>query len=150
MLLITPLSATAWPGTVVRVIDGDSLIIRRHDNGEDIRIRLFGVDSPEKNQPHGVEAGNFTIHAVLNKAVGVVELNRDRYDRTVAAIILLESGESLEELLLAAGLAWVDERYCKRCAAWLSLQEQARSQGRGMWTDAVCLPPWAWRKKSPE
>lgn len=150
VLLSIPMPAMAWPGTVVRVIDGDSFIIRRHDNGEDIRIRLFGIDSPEKNQPYGLEAGEFATEAVLKKAVGVVELNKDRYGRTVAAIILLESGESLEELLLSAGLAWVDERFCKQCAAWLSLQEQARTQGQGMWADTGCLAPWAWRKKSPQ
>lgn len=53
MLAIVPGLSLAWEAEVIRVIDGDSFKVRRVDTGEEVHIRLFGIDCPEYDQPFG-------------------------------------------------------------------------------------------------
>lgn len=145
--LAAPTAALAWRGVVSRVIDGDSIIVRKQGTGPETSVRLFGVDCPENSQPQGKEASAFAARAVLRQEVLVAELSQDRFGRTVALVLKADSGDSLQELLLAAGLAWVDERFCKGCAAWLAVEEDARADEKGIWADKARIPPWGWRKK---
>ena len=145
-----PVSAWGWQAEVVRVVDGDSLVILRGDNGKKETIRLFGVDCPELGQPFGEEAARLARAVVFGKKVSVVALDVDGYERTVGAVVCLEDGVTLQDELLKAGLAWVDPRYCKGCKLWKALQREAAEEKRGLWGDGEPVAPWKWRKEKRE
>jgi endonuclease YncB( thermonuclease family) len=138
-------AALAFTGPVVRVSDGDTIVVSK--NGEQIRVRLYGIDTPEKRQVFGTQATRFVSQRVLHKTVRVDEVDTDRYGRVVA-MVYNDGPQSLNEQLVQAGLAWVYERYCRgpECDTWLDMQRLAASRGDGLWQDPMAIPPWTWRK----
>ena len=143
-ILATP--ALAWEAIVTSIKDGDSFIVQRTDTGQNVEIRLWGIDCPERNQRFGYAATQFGIEALLDQRVGIMEMYQDVYDRTVGATIILENGEVYQDLLMRAGLAWVDPRFCPDCRSWEAMQEGARLAGIGLWQDENPVPPWDWRR----
>jgi len=130
--------------TVTRIVDADTLVL---DNA--IKIRLYGIDSPERGQPGGIDATEAAVALVLGQCVELEAQYQDRYGRTVA-IVILESGDTLQEALLQKGMAWVVPRYCKRpeCDYWRELEQSARLARVGIWQDEHAVPPWEWRKQT--
>ena len=126
------LSPLGWPGSFVgeclAVLDGDTIDVSR--DGGRVRIRLEGVDCPERNQPFAEEAKAFTAKLVSGKALNIVEKEKDNYGRTVARVFVNGSDVSVE--LLRAGLARQAGKYN---SDWLlaALEEQARRDRVGMW-----------------
>jgi endonuclease YncB( thermonuclease family) len=109
-LFLVPASAAAWSGKVVGVSDGDSITVL-HD-GRQEKIRLWGIDWPEKHQDFGTKAKQATSILVFAKVVEVEPVTTDRYSRTVAFVRV---GNALvNEELIREGLAWVFTRYCDR------------------------------------
>ena len=148
VMLSFPAVCWAWSGQVVEVHDGDSLRVRR-DDGEVVKVRIYGVDCPELGQAFGSDARELTVQLVLGQSVEVVPTGqRSSYGREVA-IVRLESLTVLQDALVTAGLAWVDGRFCKAdiCAEWRVHQEDARVDGRGLWGDPSPMPPWTWRHR---
>jgi endonuclease YncB( thermonuclease family) len=145
ILLCTSTFAIAFTGAVVRVSDGDTIVVDRA--GEQVRVRLYGIDTPEKKQVFGTQATRYVSKRVLHKTVRVEEMDVDRYGRTVA-IVYDEDPRSLNERLVRDGLAWVYTRYCRspECDGWASLQQAASAGGVGLWQDPGAIPPWEWRK----
>lgn len=131
-----------WRGRVVRILDGDTLEVLRQKQA--VRIRLYGIDCPEKRQPYGTRAKQFTADLAFGKDVTVQERSRDRYERAVAEI-LLPDGHSLNRELVRAGLAWWYRKYAPHESGLAELEEQARDQRRGLWADDDPTPPWLWR-----
>ncbi len=143
LFLVSP--CHAWPGRTVAVTDGDTIIVEKLAGGERVKIRLHGIDAPERKQPAGETARGFLFDIALYREVEVEEKAVDRYGRMVA-IIWLASGKSLQETLLEFGLAWVWPRYCRDCRYWENLQEIARQNQRGLWANPDAIPPWEWRR----
>ncbi len=114
-------------------------------NGKGERIRLHGVDCPEKRQAFGNRAKQFTSNLVFAKTVTVQVLDRDRYGRTVG-VVLLPDGRSLNHELVRAGLAWMYRRYTND-QSLSDLEEEARVARRGLWADPHAVPPWEWRAR---
>lgn len=149
LALLHPSTCWAWSGMVVDVHDGDSLRVLR-DDGEIVKVRIYGVDCPELGQPYGAEARELTAGIVHDQRVEVMPTGqRPSYGREVAGIVLLERLTVLQDALVTAGLAWVDGRYCKAdiCAEWRVHQKDARADGRGLWVDPAPVPPWTWRHR---
>jgi endonuclease YncB( thermonuclease family) len=132
-----------WTGRGVAVSDGDTIRVLRGRAQE--RVRLHGVDCPELGQAFGQRARQRTAELVMGRDVRVRVLDRDRYGRLVAEIILPD-GESLNRKLVAEGLAWWYREYARRDAGLRLLEEQARAARRGLWADASPVPPWVWRR----
>lgn len=146
LLLLFPVSPChAWLGRVIAVTDGDTIIVEKSAGGEQIKIRLHGIDAPERKQPAGEIARGLLFDVALYCEVEVEEKAVDRYGRLVA-IIWLGSGKSLQETLLESGLAWVWPHYCLDCRAWENLQKTARQNQRGLWANPDAIPPWKWRR----
>jgi hypothetical protein len=107
------------------------------------RIRLYGIDCPEKKQAFGKRAKQFTSNMVFGKTVEVRPVTIDRYGRTIAWVY--ENGDCLNEELLGAGLAWHYKRYSSdRHLA--ELENEARQQKAGLWCDPYAIPPWDFRR----
>jgi endonuclease YncB( thermonuclease family) len=101
-------------GKVIAVKDGDSIVVLR-DN-EQITIRLLDIDCPELAQAFGRQAKNQTSDLCFGKSVTVKANSKDRYDRTLAHVIL-PGGKELNRELVKSGLAWWYRRstWSRRC-----------------------------------
>ena len=135
------LALESWTGKVVAVKDGDTIEVLKE--GKAVRIRLAEIDCPEKAQPFGNKAKQFTSDQCFGKTVKVLPQDIDRYGRTVAKIIL-PGGRSLNQELIKAGLAWQYTRY-SHDEYLKHLEKEARKAKRGLWSDPHAIPPWEWR-----
>jgi endonuclease YncB( thermonuclease family) len=128
-----------FTGQVVGIIDGDTIDVLH--NGQAERIRLNGIDCPEKKQPYGTKAKQFTSSLVFGKQVTVKPLKKDRHGRTVADV-LLPDGTNVSHELVKAGFAWWYKQYARHDETLAELEGEAREQKRGLWADAHPVPPW--------
>jgi len=106
--LLAPSILWAWTGKVVGIADSDTITVL---NGKTpVKIRLYGIDCPEKGgQAFGNKAKQFTSDMVFKKQVQIEPMDQDRYGRTVAWVFV--DGKNLCEELVAAGLAWHYKKY---------------------------------------
>ena len=141
-LYSTALQAQQLEGMVVKVADGDTFTMLV--NSEQIRIRLHGIDCPERGQDFGTAAKTFLIDMVAGKVVKVEKMDTDRYGRTIGMVFI--DGKNVNEELLKAGLAWHYKYYDKN-PEWTKLEEEARKEKKGLWIQTNAIPPWEWRKK---
>lgn len=135
--------AHAWDGEVVRVVDGDTVIVDLHN----VRVRLYGMDAPEAEQDGGAAATD-ALRAMLRPG-DVVEVSPKgglSHGRMVG--LVTRDGVTLNAEQIRQGHAWVDLKYCKSpfCKAWKLAEQAARKAKLGLWHDAAPVPPWAWRK----
>ena len=122
--------------------DGDSIDVRRGDTT--LRIRLHGIDAPEKTQPYSNVARRRTEELAGGRVVRVDVEDRDRYDRIVARVFV--DGEDLSLVLVREGLAWHYRHYSSdpRLAYY---ELGARQKRLGLWQDPDPEPPWTFRKR---
>nr|MCH9671000.1 thermonuclease family protein [Gammaproteobacteria bacterium] len=73
------------------------------------RIRLWGIDAPEKNEPGGSAASAAMVRLVKGLIVSYIEVDRDRYRRIVARVFLPD-GRELNRVMLEHGVA---REYCR-------------------------------------
>ncbi len=148
VVLVSASSVVAWTGRVVHVADGDTITVLKDSPSakEQVKVRLYGIDCPERNQDFGAKAKAFTADMAFGRLVTVENMDRDRYGRTVGLVSL--QGMSLNEELVSAGLAWVYPRYCKisLCRGWVKTERQARRLRRGLWSISTTIPPWEFRR----
>lgn len=136
-----------FTGTVVSVADGDTITVLHRKRQK--KIRLYGIDCPEKGQAFGTRAKQATSRAVFGKKVAVQPFDRDRYGRIVAVVSTPE-GTPLNDQLVENGLAWVYPQYCKEleiCFRLRNLEHAAITMRRGIWVEDTPVPPWLWRHK---
>jgi endonuclease YncB( thermonuclease family) len=131
-----------YTARVVGIADGDTIRVL-HENGE-VRIRLHGIDCPEKGQAFGTRAKQFTADLVFGQDVRIRVRDVDRYGRTVAEV-WLEDGRMLNRELVDAGLAWWYRQYAPYDETMRELEREAREAGRGLWAEADPVAPWEWR-----
>ncbi len=145
MALLPILAFFAEAGTfnafVVGVTDGDTIKVLH--NGQEINIRLYGIDCPEKSQAYGKKAKEFAIDAVAGKIIQMEIKGLDRYGRNIAVISY--NSHSLNEELLRAGLAWHYKKYSKD-QRYAELEEEARKEKRGLWIENNVIAPWDYRR----
>jgi micrococcal nuclease len=135
--------ATTAGDKVVGVKDGDTFELLR--NGQTLTVRLFGVDTPEKNQAYGQRSKQFASDLAFGKTVRLIEHNKDRYGRTVGTI-MLPDGRNLNEELVREGYAWHYKAYSNDTRL-ANLEADARRFKRGLWQDPNPTPPWEFRKE---
>lgn len=140
-------SAEQLIGKVVRVADGDTITMLDAGNRQH-RIRLAGIDAPEKGQAFGQVAKKHLSDLVFGKTVQVEARTTDRYGRTVGRVLVGARDACLEQI--RAGLAWHFKRFERdqpagERAAYAEAEVEARNAGRGLWRDRNPMPPWDWR-----
>lgn len=132
-----------FDGTVTAVIDGDTIEVLQE--GKALRIRLNGIDCPEKSQAFGSRAKQFTADLVYGKNVTIIEKGVDRYGRTIADVYV--NGVWLNKALIDAGMAWHYKRYSSD-SELAQAETNAREAKVGLWSDAAPTPPWDFRKNN--
>lgn len=113
-VLLAPSYLRAWTGEVIGISDGDTITVLKEKTP--VKIRLYGIDCPEKGQSFSKRAKQFTSKMVFKKQVEIKPVTKGRYGRTVAWVYV--GGKSFCEELLKAGLAWHYKKYSTD-QAWL-------------------------------
>jgi len=149
--------AEALTGTVVAVADGDTITVL-DANREQHKIRLSGIDAPEKAQPFGQRSKENLSRLVFDRDVRVEWEKRDKYKRIVGTVWVQPVScptcpKTLDAGLaqLTVGLAWWYRKYAKEqspeaAGRYEFAEQEARAKRAGLWADADPVPPWDWRK----
>jgi micrococcal nuclease len=127
-------------GEVVGVHDGDTITVLTKDK-RSIKVRLYGIDAPESNQPYGYKAKQRLSELVFGKRVRVETHGTDRYRRTLGVVYL--NDKDINAQMVSEGLAWAYVRYSKR---YVPQQEEAKSARRNIWSQKNPTPPWEFRR----
>lgn len=151
--------AAELTGQVVGVSDGDTVTVLDASHQQH-KIRLSGIDAPEKRQAYGERSKQHLSDLVFGKSVLVVWDKRDRYGRIVGRVLAPECDRTacrysidagLEQL--KAGLAWHYKQYEKEQsvddrARYSSSEQEARARREGLWKETDAVPPWQFRQQS--
>ena len=151
LALAFSLSATAGTikGRIVSIADGDTVTILDTTNKQ-TKIRLMGIDAPEKKQAFGARSKQSLSDLVFNKQVTVDFSKQDKYGRTIGKILVNGLDANLEQV--KTGMAWHYKQYAKEQtasdrAAYAEAETLARAEKRGLWVDSEPMPPWEWRHR---
>jgi len=140
-ILLISIATAELTGKVVSVTDGDSLTILV--DGTQVKIRLAGIDAPERKQPFGTRAREHLAGLVHEREVRLVSAGRDRYGRTLGVVWV--DGVNVNEAMVEDGMAWQYRRY-DRSKRLEELESDARANRRGLWVDPMPVEPWDWRR----
>lgn len=136
------------PCTVVKVSDGDTVHVLDQSKTKH-KIRLAGIDAPEKKQAFGKKSGKNLSNLVAGQNVEVEYNKRDRYGRIVGKLI--KDGQDINLIQIKQGYAWHYKYYQKDQSEidrilYSSAQIDAREKTLGLWS-VPAVPPWEYRKK---
>lgn len=149
-LLVQAAAAQPLPGRVLRVIDGDSLVL--DVRGSHYQIELAGIDAPELNQPWG-DSARIRLQQTLGGAFVVVDTQPGDGHGVTGRIVFKQADISLQ--MLNDGLAWslwrvdgVEPGTLTRepLHPYQQAENDARTAKRGLWADDEPVPPWQWRR----
>lgn len=139
-------------GKVVGVIDGDTVIVLDSDNIS-YKVRLSGIDAPERKQAFGTRSRQHLSQLVFDKSVNIEYEKKDKYGRFVGKVLHATKDVNLAQV--AAGMAWHYKHYEKEQSTidrqeYAAVEEKARKGRIGLWTDSAPVPPWQYRKGQSE
>ncbi len=149
LLWLWPVQAAAgFDGVVVRVKDGDSILVERAREKRVDEVRLHGLDAPELGQPWGIQARSALRRLVQGRPVRVETLGRDRYGRWLGRVTVGRTDVNLA--LVTEGHAWAVRGY-GASRAMLAAHREAKAAERGLWAlpPEQRLPPATWRDRFP-
>ena len=143
-------ASTAVEGRVVRVLDGDSLLLRLDDGGVH-GVRIAGIDAPEKGQPYADVSRRALLAQLDDRRIRLETIKTDVFGRLVGRVFV--DGRDAGLVQLRAGLAWHFARYDADLAPaqrrrYAQAERQARLRGLGLWRDPAPMPPWAHRAEA--
>lgn len=132
-------------GRVSKVADGDTVTIVDSQRTK-YKVRLFGIDSPESDQPYYNAAKNALSKLVRGKSVGVEVKDTDKYGRVVGTVFVNGLNVNLE--MVKMGYAWWYEYYAPLNDDLREAQEHARAYKSGLWADNKPTAPWDRRRRT--
>ncbi len=143
--ITTLFSQTTLKAKVIGIKDGDTVVVLDSLNNQ-ITLRLAEVDCPEKSQPFGTKAKQFTSDQIYLQTIKYVVTDTDRYGRSIAMIYYDTDNKYLSAEIIKAGMGWHYKKYStsKELAA---LELNARKNKIGLWIDENPIEPAQWRKK---
>ncbi len=155
LLLLLPFTVSCkaadeddFEASIIKVIDGDSLIARKPDKTE-IELRVEGIDAPEWKQPGGKAAQRAMEKLVLHKKVKISVVEIDKHDRAVAWITRLDDNKLINVEMVRIGWAWWYEKYAPDHKQLKQAEAEALKSRRGLWGLKERTPPWLYRRAFP-
>jgi endonuclease YncB( thermonuclease family) len=144
--------AASLAGRVVGVSDGDTVTVLTAEHRQ-VKIRLSGIDAPEKKQPFGAHSKETLSRQIFGQPVTVEWFKTDRYGRILGKIEIDGVDANLEQV--REGSAWVYTQYLRELPIedrklYLEAERQAQDAHRGLWRDTDPEPPWQWRRELRE
>lgn len=145
-LLACSVQAETLTGYVTEITDGDTIVVLDADHRQH-RIRLAGIDAPERYQAFGSRSTENIARLTFNKNVTVVWKKEDR-GRPIGKVMVNGVDVSLEQV--KAGMAWWYRKYAKEQPPtdrrlYEQAEQQAQAQRLGLWADTNPTPPWDFR-----
>jgi micrococcal nuclease len=137
------LAQTVYTGKVIAIKDGDTVVVIDSLNTQ-TTLRLAEVDCPEKNQPFGTKAKQFTSDQVYLKTIKYVITDTDRYGRSIA-MIYYDNNKYLSAEIIRSGMGWHYKKYSKSIEL-AEIEIEAQKAKRGLWIDKNAISPSDWRK----
>jgi endonuclease YncB( thermonuclease family) len=149
LLISSAISAATLQGKVVGVADGDTITVLDATNTKH-KIRLQGIDAPEKAQAFGQKSKQSLHELVHSKQVTVEFQKKDQYGRTLGKVLLNGNDICLEQIKL--GMAWHYKQYestqpKEDRAQYRQTEQDAKASKVGLWNDKNPIPPWEFRRK---
>lgn len=149
---MTALSAThadSLTGRVVAVTDGDTITILDTSNTQH-KIRLSGIDAPEKTQPFGQVCKQSLSDLAYDRTVQVDWDKLDRYGRVIGKVLVNGQDVNLEQI--RRGCAWHYKKYQNEQSPedrmrYARQETDARGRRAGIWAEKDAVPPWEWRHR---
>ena len=134
-------------GRVVGVADGDTITVLDADKVQH-KIRLAGIDAPEKKQAFGNRSKESLSDLVFDKTVNVETDKRDRYRREIGKVLV--NGRDVNLVQVERGMAWFYRQYQREQSPndrklYEAAEDAARTGRRGLWRDTDPVPPWEFR-----
>jgi endonuclease YncB( thermonuclease family) len=141
-------------GAALDVQDGDSFLMRA-DDGRRVRVRVNGIDAPEKHQPWADASRRHLGELLRGRRIRLEPVKQDVFDRTVARVVVVDADPPERDAGLAqveAGLAWHFKRYRsdqtdEGFARYARAERDAQARGLGLWRDATPEAPWDFRAR---
>ena len=142
-------NAKTIEGLVVGVADGDTITVLDQQKNT-YKIRLQGIDAPEKKQAFGEKSKQSLHDLVHSKQVRIEYDKEDKYGRIVGKVTVDDVDVCLQQLVL--GMAWHYKKYQNEQsvsdrALYSETELKSKSLKLGLWTDDTPMPPWEFRKK---
>ena len=138
------ISQTIYSAKVVGIKDGDTVVVLDSLNNQ-TTLRLAEVDTPEKSQPFGTKAKQFTSDQIYLKTIKYVVTDIDRYGRSIAMIYYGTDNKYLSAEIIKAGMGWHYKRYSKSIEL-SDFEINARKNKVGLWVDNNPIEPAEWRR----
>ena len=136
-----PKKVETFSGKVAGAVDGDTLTLMV---GSVLRrVRLYGIDAPQRKQPFGEEMKKGLAKKLLGKVVWVQVMGKD--DKGLVLGVVRLDGRCINTEQVRQGCAWHDKK-ANKSPTLAKAEEEARRKKRGLWADADPMPPWEWRK----
>lgn len=129
-------------GTIVGITDGDTVKLLTEDD-QQVKIRLDGIDAPEKKQAFGDASKKCLSTLIFGKKVSVETKGLDMYKRTLG--IIIHDGLNVNLEMVKLGFAWRFDKYSND-QALLDAQNAAKAQSLGLWANPNPVAPWTFRK----
>ena len=139
LLIMLHVSLFAFPAKVIKISDGDTITVL--NSKEQTKVRLYGIDAPEKKQDYGQRSKQFLASLIAGQVVEVEPKGKDRYKRTLG--IIYHKGQDINAQMVLKGYAWA---YVKYSRIYVDQEKLARENKRGLWQSSDPTPPWEWRK----
>lgn len=136
-------SNTTQTGLVIKIIDGDTFDLLTK-NKQTIRVRMNGIDCPERKQDFYKAAKDALANYIFKKQVRLIMMGHDRNKRTIAMVYCNEVNINLA--MIQNGYAWHYKKY-SRDTVFAKAEHQARMAKKGLWKINQPVPPWEFRKK---
>lgn len=136
-------------GKVVGVSDGDTITVLDANKTEH-KIRLMGIDAPEKSQDFGNQSKRALSDYIYQQEVTVEYKKQDRYKRKVGKVIF--EGKDICLAMIEQGMAWHYKDYEKEQSKidrdlYSQAELKARNEKRGLWQTSNAIEPSIFRKK---
>jgi endonuclease YncB( thermonuclease family) len=155
----SPSAASVLEGTVVKIADGDTITVLDSDKVQH-RVRIAGIDAPEKGQAFGNASGKRLTELVARKNVRVEFDKHDRYGRIVGKVLVTPPdcptcGKTLDVGLaqITTGMAWWYRKYANEQSPedqgrYEFAEQEAKAKRAGLWEDKNPQAPWEYRRIS--
>ena len=147
LALACTVHAETVTGRVVGVADGDTIMVLDADKVQH-KIRLAGIDAPEKKQAFGNRSKESLSDMVFDKTVNVETEKRDRYGRQIGKVLVNEQDVNLVQV--ERGMAWFYRQYQREQSPndrklYEAAEDAAKAGKHGLWRDVDPVPPWDFR-----
>ena|ERR1035437_1189779 len=147
LVLACAVNAETITGQVVSVADGDTIAVLDADKVQH-KIRLAGIDAPEKKQAFGNRSKESLSDLVFDKTVNVETEKRDRYGRQIGKVLV--NGQDVNLVQVERGMAWFYRQYQREQSPndrklYEAAEDAAKAGRRGLWRDTDRVAPWDFR-----